>query len=224
MKIFTIFLVLLLSLATANVFAKPVFQRVHFTSAELADIQGHYSSVAGYIYISVKGKQVSTNLDGKYIQLIKKSDGHFYPSYKFLRIFPISLGNMSFSLKTIKGSKQILMHEKDSKGKPKKVKTVAQKFAPKTIPQLWNNRIGKYKATLLTGKSNIKSIRLAKKNGVLVAFINKIKSPYPLLALSPSRLFSPSAGHNKAQKIKLSTRDNIIYLSYGKNRFVLKKL
>jgi len=217
-------ILLLLSLSTTIVFSEPVLKRVHFTSTELANIQGHYSSIAGYVYINVKGKQVSTHINGKYIQLIKKSDGHFYPHYKFLRIFPISLGAMSFSLQTRKGNKQIIMHEKDRKGKSKKVKTVAQKFASRTIPQLWNNRLGKYKATLLKGKSNIKSIHLAKKNGVLVAYINNIKSPYPLLALSPSKLFSPSAGHNKDQAIQLSTKDNIIFLNYGKNRLILKKL
>ena len=198
--------------------------RIHFTAQELESLQGHYSSIVGYVYINVKGKQVSTNINGKYIQLIKMSNGYIYANYKFLRIFPISLGDMRFTLKTFDNKQQIVMHRKDKKKRRRKTQIVAQKFSPVTVPPLWKKRLGKYKASLKKGKSNIRKIRLAIKNGILVAFINKIESPYPLLALSGTQLFSPSSGHNKDQTIKLSTNDETIHLAYGKNHLILEKL
>ena len=204
--------------------AKAGLQAVEFSAQELKNIQGHYSTVYGYVYIQVNKKVVSTRIDGKYIQLIKKSDGRIYPRYKLLRLIPISLGKMSFSLKNDHGKNQIVMHEINKKGKPKKAQIVAQKFKPVAIPALWKQRLGKYNATLLKGKSKIRKIRLALKRGVLVAYINKLKSPYPLLALSPSKLYSPSAGHNKDQPIHIATLSKQLSLKYGKNSLLLKKL
>ena len=217
-------LAVLLVLAPFNLSAKTAIHPVDFTAQELKNIQGHYSTVYGYIYIQVHHKKVSTKVDGKYIQLIKKSDGRFYPKYKLLRLFPIHLGDMSFSLKNDHGKRQIVMHQINKKGKPGKVKVVAQKFNATAIPKLWKQRLGKYKATRLKGKSKIKKIRLAIKRGVLVAYINKLKSPYPLLAQSSDKLYSPSAGHNKDRPIHIATMPKQLSLKYGNNRLILKKL
>ncbi len=204
--------------------AKTPLRQIDFSVTELKNIGGHYSTVYGYIYIQVNGKQVSTQVDGKYIQLIKKSDGRFYPRYKLLKLFPISLGEIAFSLSPNKGKQQIRMYKRDKKTHKIKARIVAQKFTPKAVPQLWKTRLGKYQATLIKGKSKIKDIRLTIKRGVLVAFINKIQNPYPLLALSPSNLSSPSAGHNRDRKIKITTNNKKLTLSYGENSFLLKKL
>ena len=203
-------------------------QVVDFTPQELKTIQGHYSTIAGYVFINVAGKQVNTEINGRQIQLIKKSDGRIYPQYKLLRLFPISLGSASFSLKSNKKAIQIVMHSKDKKHRGKTAITettrvVAQKFTPLSIPQLWKQRLGAYKAVLIKGKSKIKKIRLAIKRGVLVAYINKLKSPYPLLALSANKLFSPTAGHNKDQKITIASLKNALRLSYGINQLMLTK-
>jgi len=210
------FLLLLLSFAPLS--AKTSLHPVNFSEQELKTIQGHYSTIYGYLYIQVNGKQVSTNFDGKYIQLVKKSNGHFYPRYKLLRLIPISLGSMSFSLSNNKGKKQILMHQH------KKTQIVAQKFTATVVPSLWKQRLGKYKATLLKGNSKIKKIRLAIKRGVLVAYINKITNPYPLLALSASKIFSPSAGHNNDQSISILANKKGLNLNYASNKLILKKL
>lgn len=210
------FLLLLLSFAPLS--AKTSLHPVNFSEQELKTIQGHYSTIYGYLYIQVNGKQVSTNFDGKYIQLVKKSNGHFYPRYKLLRLIPISLGSMSFSLSNNKGKKQILMHQH------KKTQIVAQKFTATVVPSLWKQRLGIYKATLLKGNSKIKKIRLAIKRGVLVAYINKITNPYPLLALSASKIFSPSAGHNNDQSISILANKKGLNLNYASNKLILKKL
>jgi hypothetical protein len=212
---------LLIPLASS---AKAPLQVVNFTAKELQSLKGHYSTVYGHIYIHVSGRHVSTNIDGKYIELFKKSDGHFYPKYKLLKIFPIDIGDMSFSLKDKNGKHQIVMYKKDKKSNKVNLHTVAQKFNPVVIPHFWKSKLGKYKATLLKGKSKIKNIRLAVKKGVLVAFINKYKSPYPLLALSSSKLYSPSAGHNKGRQIHIASVANKITLKYGNNSLILNKL
>jgi len=191
---------------------------IHFSKEELSNIEGHYSTVYGYVYIQVRGRYVSTNIDGKHIQLIKKSNGRFYPKYKLLKVIPVNLGDMSFKLNNKKGKQQILMFEQN-----KSAKTVAQKFTPKQIPSLWKQRLGKYKATLVKGRSKIKQIRLAVKQGVLVAYINKISNPYPLLALSGNKIFSPSAGHNRKQSISISSRNKDLNLTYNNNNLILKK-
>ncbi|MEE9327265.1 MAG: hypothetical protein V3U71_08200 [Cocleimonas sp.] len=217
----TVLMLLLLPLISV---AKDPLQVVNFTAKELQNLKGHYSTVYGYVYIHVSGRHVSTNIDGKYIELFKKSDGHFYPKYKVLKLIPIDIGDMSFSLKDNKGKHQIVMHKKDKRTKKINVKTVAQKFNPVVIPAFWKTKLGKYKATLIKGKSKIKDIRLAVRKGVLVAFINKYKSPYPLLALSASKLYSPSAGHNKGRQIHIASSANKITLNYGKNSLMLNKL
>ncbi len=209
----------LLLFTTSDLLAKTPLHRTNFSATELRDLQGHYSTIYGHFYIRVNGKQVSTRYDGKYIELIKKSDGHFYPRYKFLWVFPINIGNMSFSLKKINSGKiRILMHEK------RKIRTVAQKFYPKPIPSAWKHRLGSYQAKKIKGKSGIKKVRLALQQGILVAFINQLKSPYPLLANSNTQLTSPSAGHNHDRTIKISINKNVIVLEYENNKLALKKL
>ena len=186
-------------------------------------IQGHYSTIVGYVYIQVKGSKVTTHIKGKLIELIKKSDGRIYPRYKLLKLFPIRLGNASFSIKPNKNKIQIAMYEPDKKNKTSTSKIVAQKFKPREIPALWKQRTGNYKATLIKGKSKIKKIKLAIKRGVLVAYINQLKNPYPLLALSPSQLFSPSAGHNRDQTIHIASLEQGLNLEYANNRLLLKR-
>lgn len=216
-----VLLLLLMPLATS---AKTPLQVVNFTAKELQSLKGHYSTVYGYIYIHVSGRHVSTHIDGKYIELFKKSDGRIYPKYKLLKVFPIDIGDMSFSLKDRNNKHQIVMHKRDKKTKRIGLKVVAQKFNPVVIPPFWKSKLGKYKATLIKGKSKIKNIRLAVQKGVLVAFINKYKSPYPLLALSASKLYSPSAGHNKGLQIHITLAANKITLKYGKNNLILNKI
>ncbi len=221
---FTSALIFFLLFMPLSLAAKPSLQTVNFTAKELKELAGHYSTIMGYVHINVRKNIVSTNIDGKYIRLIKKSDNHIYPSYKFLRIIPISLGDMSFTLNNNKGNIQLSMHQPKKKGKRQKVKVVAQKFKPSSVPQVWKKRVGIYKAKRIKGTSNIKKIKLAMQHGVLVAFINKIKRPYPLLALSESSLYSPSAGHNSKQSIKISSIANQLSLQYGKNSLILQKL
>lgn len=215
-------LLLFLLFAPQLSFAKRIYP-VEFTPLELKTIQGHYSTIAGYVFIQVKGKQVSTEINGKKIQLIKKSDGRIYPQYKLLRLFPISLGSATFSVKPHKNGTRIIMYQNDKKRKTKTVRIVAQKFNPLSIPKLWKQRLGHYKAVLVKGKSKIRKIRLAIKRGVLVAYINKLQSPYPLLALSTRQLFSPSAGHNKDQKITIASIKNKLSLKYGNNHLMLQR-
>ena len=207
---------LLLPLSTSV--ASASLRHVSFTPEELKTLPGHYSTIYGHLFIRVKGNHVSTSFDGKYIELIKKSNGHIYPRYKFLSIFPISLGKTSFTIKKNRHGKiQVLAHEKN------RTNIIAQKFFPKPIPQTWKKRLGTYKATLLKGNTYIKKVRLRIQNGTLVAFINKYNSPYPLIAHSDSQLSSPSAGHNNDRTIKISLTKNSIILSYDNNKLELKK-
>ena len=205
-------------LVPLNLSAKTSLHYVNFTAEELNNIQGHYSTVYGYLHIRVKGKSVNTRYDGKYIQLLKKSDGHFYARYKFLWIFPINIGKMSFTLKkTAKGKIQVVMHENN------RHKVVAQKFVATPIPAAWKKRLGIYKATRLKGHSDIKKIRLAIQNGVLVSFSNNLNSPYPLIAKSNTQLVSPSAGHNYDRSIKISIAKQAIILEFDNNKIKLTK-
>lgn len=213
-------LMLLALLMPTHLSAKQPLKVVHFSAQELKDISGHYSTIYGYLYINVVGRYVSTNFDGKHIRLIKKSNGRFYPHYKFLGIFPIKVSDLSFSLKSKNGKRQIQMHNKGEKNS----QTVAQQFKATAIPQFWKQRLGRYKATLIKGDSDIKNIRLAIKSGVLVAYINKITKPYPLLASSASNLTSPSAGHNQSQAIKIVSSAKNITLQFDNNRLRLNKI
>ncbi len=209
---------LLLPLQVGVAKSSPSLHYVSFTADELKNIQGHYSTIYGYLYIRVRGQNVSTQYDGKYIQLVKKSNGHFYPRYRFLWIFPIQIGNMSFTLKKMpKGKTQIIMHQNGKK------RIVAQRFFAKPVPVAWKKRLGIYKASQLKGKTDIKKIRLAIQNGVLVAFSNNLNSPYPLIADSNWQLTSPSAGHNNKRTIKISLRKNDIILAFEQNKLLLQK-
>lgn len=205
-------------LAPTNLLANNSLHHVNFTTEELKNIQGHFSTVYGYLYIRVRGKQVNTHFDGKYIQLVKKSNGHFYPRYKFLWVFPISIGNMSFTLKkSHRGKIQVVMHEKN------KHSIVAQKFKVKPVPATWKKRLGTYKVIRLKGNTEIKKVRLAMLNGTLVSYTNNHVSPYPLFAKSNTQLISPSAGHNNERSIKISIKKHFIILEFENNKFRLIK-
>lgn len=221
MKHLTLIMLFLLLIPGISVAKR--LQTVDFTPQELKAIQGHYSTIAGYVFIEVRGKQVITEINEKQIELLKMSDGRIYPRYKLLNVVPIRLGSTSFSVKSNKDALQIVMHKKDKKNRAETARIVAQKFTPLPVPKRWKQRLGFYRASLIKGKSKIEKIRLTIKRGVLVAYINKLKSPYPLLALSANKLFSPSAGHNKDQKITIASLKNALQLSYGINQLVLTK-
>jgi hypothetical protein len=194
-------------------------KQVRFTESELKALAGHYSTIVGYTYIRANGTQLTTRIKGKTVKLVKKSDGRIYPIYKVLGLIPISMGDISFSTKQVNKKFQIVMHS--AKHKPQ---VAGEKFNPVPIPKTWRTRLGRYTAKVLKGKSGIKKIRLAIKNGVLVAFINKLKTPYPLLATSTNNLTSPSAGHNRDQPIKFMVVSKLFYLEYAQNKLELRKL
>jgi len=213
--IFSVFILLF----TSSLIAKPSIQKTDFTTQELEALQGHFSTIYGYMYIRANGKNVGTKFDNKYFQLVKKTDGHFYPQYKLLRFIPISLGKMSFKVERTADKTQIKMFQPN-----KKNRVVAQKFMPKQIPSVWKKRLGNYQTTVIKGSSKIKKIRLTVKNGILVAYINKLSNPYPLIALSDSHIYSPSAGHNQDQAISIKANSQGLQLNYGNNGLLLKKL
>ncbi len=193
---------------------------VNFTQAELQRLKGHYSTKFGYLFIKAHKKFASVTVDGKFIRLIKKTDGRIYPQYKFLGLFPIKLGDMSFALRTRKGKKQVVMYSK----KERRSRIVGQQFASKPIPQNWKNKLGHYKAKRIHGKAKINTIRLGILNNVLVAYVNNMHYPYPLLATSETSLYSPSAGHNSKQDIKISTKSsNKLLLEYDQNTLELTR-
>lgn len=223
MKFKTSFYTLILSafilLFTSSLLAKPSIQKANFSAKELEALQGHFSTIYGYMYIRANGKKVGTKFDNKYFQLVKKTDGHFYPQYKLLRFIPISLGKMSFQVESTENKTQIKMFQPN-----KNTRIVAQKFTPKAIPSLWKKRLGNYKASVIKGSSNIRQVRLTIKNGILVAYVNKLSNPYPLIARADSTIYSPSAGHNQDQAISIQANAQGMHLSYGNNRLFLKKL
>jgi len=212
---FIVMIVTTVALVTipASAYTKTTNAVAQFTQDELHQFKGHYSTKFGYLFIQAHKKYASVTVDGKFIRLIKKANGRIYPQYKCLGLFPVKLGELSFSLSTHKGKRQAVLHSQ--KRKPK---TVGQQFISKPIPQNWKNRLGRYKAKLIKGKAKINSIRLGILNGVLVAYVNKIKYPYPLLATSNTSLYSPSAGHNSNQQIKVSSNKNKLILEYGRNK------
>ena len=212
--LFSVFVLFL----NSNLLAKPAIQKTDFNAQELAALQGHFSTIYGYMYIRANGKSVGTKFDNKYFQLVKKTDGHFYPQYKLLRFIPISLGKMSFRAESDKDKVQIKMFQPN-----KNTRVVAQKFTPKKIPPIWKKRLGQYAAKVIKGNSNIKKVRLTIKNGILVAYINKFSNPYPLIAVSDSKIYSPSAGHNQDQAISIQANSQGLNLSFGSNRLFLKK-
>ena len=206
---------------------KPIYadslKATNFTSSELKGLAGHYSTIVGYVHVRVNGQKVHTRIKGKTIILTKKNNGRIYPTYKLLGLFPIKLGDVSFATKNNKNKHQVIMFSK-KKGKKESRMIAGEKFTPLAIPNVWKARLGSYKAKILTGKSGIKKIRLAIQNGVLVAFINKLKTPYPLLAKSNADLTSPSAGHNNDQPIKVTAVKKVLQLRYGSNSLVLTKI
>lgn len=206
-----------LSLVNLNINAATL-NNTHFSKQELFDIQGHYSTIYGYIYIQVRGKYASTNFDGKHIRLVKHSNGRFYPKYKLLSFIPVPLGDMSFELKNNNGKQQILMHEKN-----KQAVVVAQKFQVKTIPNPWKKRLGNYKAKSIKGNTGIKHIKLHIHRGILLAYINKTKNPYPLVALSNNQLFSPSSGANQKQALTILEHGGKLKLNYKQSKLELTK-
>ncbi len=113
---------------------------IQFTQTELQQFKGYYSTKFGYLFIKAHKQFASTTVDGKFIRLVKKADGRIYPQYRFLGLFPIKLTNLSFSLVTHKGKRQVMMHSK--KHRPK---TVGQQFQTNPIPNNWLKRLDRYK-------------------------------------------------------------------------------
>jgi len=188
---------------------------VPLTANELNAIAGHYSSTYGYVHVKPGKHGVFTNFNGRRISSVKKSDGHYYSTFKLIGLIPISL---RMSLDKVNGLHRVSL----DRHKVKKV--VGQQFKPTPVPAAWTPRLGEYRATAVNGKSKIYKVKLETQQGVVLIRLNNSKYAYPLVTKGASRLVRPTIGRPRQRHMEVWPEGKSLAAIVGNIRFRLEKL
>lgn len=184
-------------------------------ASESKSIAGHYSSTYGYVHVKPHQHGVFTNFNGRRVTGVKKSDGHYYSTFKLIGLIPISL---RMSLHKVNGMNRVTLDSHAVK------KVVGQQFKPTPIPQQWLSRLGEYRAKAINRKSKISRVRLETQEGVVLIRFNNEKYAYPLVTQMPNKLVRPTIGRPKQRHMKVWPEGKTLTAVIGKTLFKLEKL
>ncbi|MGB1309743.1 MAG: hypothetical protein ACPG47_00960 [Leucothrix sp.] len=209
-----ILLLLSVCIISASTYAASL-QTVPMPSTELNAIAGHYSSAYGYVHVKPNQHSVFTDFNGRRITGIKKSDGYYYSTFKLIGFIPISL---RMSLDKVNGLHRVSLNEPSNK------KIVGQQFRPTPISPYWQNRLGKYRVTTISGNARITRAQITAQDGILLIRLNNGKYAYPLVAQKPNKLVRPTIGRPQQRQMALWPEGNALAAIIGNTRLRLDKI
>ena len=188
---------------------------VPMPASESKSIAGHYSSTYGYVHVKPDRHGVFTNFNGRRVTGVKKSDGHYYSTFKLIGLIPISL---RMSLDKVNGMHRVTLDRHSVK------KVVGQQFRPTPIPPTWLQRLGEYRVKAINGKSKISRVKLETQEGVVVIRFNNGKYAYPLVTQKANKLVRPTIGRPKQRHMEVWPEGKALAAIIGNIRFRLEKL
>ena len=196
----------------------PKEERKPLTQEELQAYEGRYDTIVGLVAVRKKTDYLEADLLGKTVRLVPRPDGLLGMSYKFLGLFPVSLGELDhvYIDRGMVNGRDILKAVVD-----KNEFLVGERLLPGQIPEKWRQRTGKYEI-INAGDDTIlvDNIRLSIEGGSLTAkytmplFTDQTVS-LALEPLSETEAVICGLGRGKGETIRVITREGRELLAYS---------
>jgi len=193
-------------------------ERKALTAAELQAYEGRYDTLAGLVEVRNKGDYLEAGLFGRSVRLTPRPDGLLGMSYRFMGLFPVSLGELDrvYIDREIVNGRDILKAVLDGKEY-----LAGERLQPVPVPEKWRQRTGEYEIvnagddTLLLEK-----LRLRYEDGILLAeytmplFTGQTMSQ-ALTPLSGTEAVICGLGRGKGETVRAVSRNGEELLAYS---------
>jgi CubicO group peptidase (beta-lactamase class C family) len=142
-------------------------ERKPLTQEELRAYEGHYDTIAGLVEVRKKPDYLEAGLLNRTVRLIPRPDGLLEMNYKFLGLFPVSLGKLEqmYIDRDMVAGRNILKLVIDGSEF-----LAGEQLKPEPVPDKWQQRSGEYE--IINGGDDtvlVDKVRLSSENGLLKA-------------------------------------------------------
>jgi len=193
-------------------------ERKPLTQEELRAYEGHYDTIAGLVEVSKKSDYLEARLFNRTVRLVPRPDGLLEMSYKFLGLFPISLGKLEqmYIDREMVAGRNILKLVIDGNEF-----LAGEQLKPEPVSDKWQQRSGEYEI-VNRGDDTVlvDNIRLNYEDGLLKAeytmplFTDKTLS-LALAPLSDTEAVICGLGRGKGETIRVVTQGGKELLAYS---------
>jgi CubicO group peptidase (beta-lactamase class C family) len=197
---------------------EPIKERKPLTAAEVQAYAGRYDTVAGLVSVRNKSGYLEASLLDRSVRLTPRPDGLLGMSYRFLGLFPVSLGELDrvYIDREIISGRDILKAVIDGNEY-----LIGERLKPGPIPEKWRQRTGEY-AIVNGGDDTIllENIRLRIDGDILIVeyamplFSDQTMS-VALTPLSETEAVISGLGRGKGETIRVITRKKEEFLAFS---------
>jgi hypothetical protein len=186
-----------------------------------SEYAGQYASMVGLAVIKPKSDHFHTRVMNRTLRLVPLTNGRFGVKYRFLGLFPISLGELDFfelSYARIAG------HEILTAGTRGRDLLIAEKIHAVPVPETWLKRVGEYR---IDNRGDdfllIEDIHLRYEDGLLLAecavpLFFKGRVRFPLKPVSDTEAVIAGLGRGLGETIRViqvKGREALRYSGYA---------
>lgn len=193
-------------------------ERKALTPEELQAYEGSYDTIVGLVTVKNKTDYLEAGLFNKSVRLVPRPDGLLDISYKFLGLFPVSLGELDqlrIDRETVNG-RDILKVVSDGSEL-----LAGERLQPGPIPEKWQQRTGEYEI-INAGDDTVlvEKLRLRSAEGLLTAeytmphFSEQVMS-LALAPISETEAVICGLGRGKGETIRVITKNGQELLAYS---------
>lgn len=193
-------------------------ERKQLTPEELQAYEGSYDTIVGLVTVKNKTDYLEAGLFNKSVRLVPRPDGLLDISYKFLGLFPVSLGELDqlrIDRETVNG-RDILKVVSDGSEL-----LAGERLQPVPIPEKWQLRTGEYEI-INAGDDTVlvEKLRLRYAEGLLTAeytmphFSEQVMS-LALAPISDTEAVICGLGRGKGETIRVITKNGQELLAYS---------
>jgi len=193
-------------------------QRKALTAAELQAYEGRYDTLAGLVEVSNKGDYLEAGLFGRSVRLTPRTDGLLGMSYRFLGLFPVSLGELDrvyIDRESVNG-RDILKAVLDGREY-----LAGERLQPAPVPEKWRQRTGEYEI-VNAGDDTVllEKLRLRYEDGILLAeyampLLTGQTMSLALAPLSGTEAVICGLGRGRGETVRVISRNGEELLAYS---------
>ena len=193
-------------------------ERKQLTEEELKAYEGHYDTLVGLVEVRKKSGYLEAGLLNRTVRLVPRPDGLLEMNYRFLGLFPVSLGKLDHMYidREMVAGRNILKVVIDNSEY-----LAGEQLKPTPVPDKWQQRSGEYEFinagddTVLVDK-----VRLRYEDGLLTAeytlplFTDQTLS-LALAPLSETEAVICGLGRGKGETVRVVTQEGRELLAYS---------
>ncbi|MEW8693096.1 MAG: serine hydrolase domain-containing protein, partial [Candidatus Thiodiazotropha endolucinida] len=172
-------------------------------SEDLQMLPGYYSTQLGTVHIKPAGDRFKVDIDGEKLDLVLREDGRYHLQFKLLGLIPLGLGRLKglgFTGEQIAGRNVLIGHHNGHRF------VAGERISPTLLPEVWQNRLGKYEVTNLENERILDHAELKFEDGIF------------LLALTLRLPHLPDKKVSETIALTVKTDDEAIIHGLGRGR------